>query len=161
MQFTAETIAEFLGGRVDGDPHAVVSTFAKIEEGCAGALSFLANPKYEHYIYDTLSSIVVVSESFTPSSPVKATLIRVADAYASFASLLELYASSKPRRKGISEKASIDSSARMGEECYVGDFAVIDRCAKIGNGVQIFPHAYIGEGVEIGDGVTVNSGVKI
>lgn len=161
MQFTAETIAEFLGGRVDGDPQAVVSTFAKIEEGCAGALSFLANPKYEHYIYDTLSSIVVVSESFTPSQPVKATLIRVADAYASFASLLELYAASKPRRVGISEKASIDSSAQMGGECYVGDFAVIDRGAKIGNGVQIFPHAYIGEGVEIGDGVTVNSGVKI
>lgn len=104
MQFTAETIAEFLGGRVDGDPQAVVSTFAKIEEGCAGALSFLANPKYEHYIYDTLSSIVVVSESFTPSSPVKATLIRVADAYASFASMLELYAASKPRRSGNKRK---------------------------------------------------------
>ena len=161
MQFTAAIIAEFLGGRVDGDPQTVVNTFAKIEEGCAGALSFLANPKYEHYIYDTLSSIVVVNESFTPSSPVKATLVRVADAYASFAKLLELYAASKPKRSGISDKASIDPDAQMGEGCYVGDFAVIDGNVRIGSGAQIFPHVYIGRGVEIGDNVTINSGAKI
>lgn len=161
MQFTAAVIADFLGGRVDGDPNAVVNTFAKIEEGCAGALSFLANPKYEHYIYDTLSSIVVVNESFTPVSPVKATLVRVPDAYGSFAKLLELYAASKPRRTGISDKASIDPSASIGGECYVGDFAVIDSGAKIGSSVQIFPHVYIGQGVEIGNNVTINSGVKI
>ncbi len=161
MEFTAETIAEFLGGTVDGNPQAAVGTFAKIEEGTPGALSFLANPKYEHYIYDTLSTIVVVSDRFTAAQPVAATLIRVADPYASFARLLELYAASFPRREGISDKASIDSSAQIGQRCYAGDFAVIDRGARIGSGVQIFPHAYIGENVEIGDNVTINSGVKI
>ena len=107
MEFTAAMIAEFLGGKVDGDSSTVVNTFAKIEEGHPGALSFLANPKYEHYIYSTESSIVVVNESFAPASEVKATLIRVDDAYASFAKLLELYASTKTRRKGISPKASV------------------------------------------------------
>lgn len=161
MEFTAEMIAGVIAGDVVGDKDAKVHTFAKIEEGHAGALSFLANPKYEHYIYETLSSVVIVNRSFEPSRPVAATLIRVDDAYGCFAKLLEFYVANKPRKSGISPRASIDPSARLGEDCYVGDFAVIDRGVRIGARCQIFPQAYIGDNVRIGDNVTVNSGVKI
>ena len=103
MEFTAGMIAAYLGGEVEGDADAVVSTFAKIEEGRPGALSFLANPKYEHYLYDTQSSVVIVDREFEARDTVRATLVRVTDAYASFAKLLELYAAHKPRKKGISD----------------------------------------------------------
>lgn len=107
MKFTAEIIAGFLGGEIVGDPQATVSTLAKIEEGAPGALSFLANPKYEHYIYQTRSSIVIVNKTFEPTAAVPATMIKVDDAYSCFAKLLELYAASKPQKQGISEKAAI------------------------------------------------------
>lgn len=161
MEFTAATIAAYLGGEIVGDADATVSTFAKIEEGHAGALSFLSNPKYEHYIYDTLSSIVIVGTSFSPKGEIKATMVRVDDPYASFAKLLELYASGKPRKSGISAKAEIDPSAVIGKECYIGAFSVVEAGARIGDRVNIYPNTYIGDGVEIGDGSTLYAGVKI
>lgn len=154
-------IAGFLDGKVEGDKDAKVSSFAKIEEGHPGALSFLSNPKYEQYIYGTQSSIVIVGDAFEPKEPVGATLVRVPDAYGAFAKLLELYAANKPQKKGISPKADIAESAKMGEGCYVGAFAVIEGGVVAGDNVKIYPQAYIGDGVKIGDNVTIYSGAKI
>jgi UDP-3-O-[3-hydroxymyristoyl] glucosamine N-acyltransferase len=161
MQFTAEIIANFLGGEVDGDKGASVSTFAKIEEGHPGAISFLANPKYEHYIYDTHSSIVIVSKDFKATAPVHATLIRVEEPYSAFAGLLRLYEENRPRPSGISPRASIAPDANLGEGCYVGDFAVIESGATVGKGCYIYPQCYVGHGVRIGEGTTLYAGVKI
>jgi UDP-3-O-[3-hydroxymyristoyl] glucosamine N-acyltransferase len=161
MQFTAETIAGFLGGEVAGDPAAKVGEFAKIEEGRPGALSFLANPKYEHYVYTTSSSVVIVGNDFVPSAPVAATLVRVPDAYAAFASLMRLYAESRPKPAGVSERASVAPDATLGKDCYVGDFAVIESGAVVGDGTLVYPQSYVGKGVKIGSGTVVNAGVKI
>lgn len=161
MQFTAETIAGFISGEIVGDAQATVWTISKIEEGREGSLSFLSNPKYESYIYSTDASIVIVNRSFTPSAPVKATLIKVDDAYGCFAKLLELYNSAKPQKTGISERAAISSSAKLGKDCYVGEFAVIGDSVKMGEGCKIYPQVYIGDNVSMGDNVTLNSGVKI
>ncbi len=161
MQFTAELIAGFLKGEIDGDKNATVSEFAKIEEGRPGALSFLANPKYEHYIYDTESTIVIVDRKFEPSSPVEATLIRVADPYAAFAALLRLYDENRPRPKGISAKASVAEGVTLGKDCYVGDFAVIERGSSVGDGSAVYPQCYVGPNVKIGSGTTIYAGVKI
>lgn len=161
MEFSAEMIAAYLGGEIVGNAQATVSTFAKIEEGHPGALSFLANPKYEHYIYETQSSIVIVGKDFKPQHDVKATMIKVEDAYGSFAKLLELYAAHKPRRTGISEKADISPEAKVGNSCYIGAFAVIEAGAKIGDNVCIYPNTYVGEGVTIGDNTTLYAGVKV
>ncbi len=114
MEFTAAEIAEFLKGEITGDPEIKVNTIAKIEEGQEGAISFLANPKYEHYIYTTGSSVVLVNRDFVPSAPVDATLIRVSNAYESFASLMTLVDQSKPKKKGIHPSASIETRARIG-----------------------------------------------
>ena len=161
MEFTAGMIAAYLGGEVEGDADAVVSTFAKIEEGRPGALSFLANPKYEHYLYDTQSSVVIVDREFEARDTVRATLVRVTDAYASFAKLLELYAAHKPRKKGISDRAEIAGDATLGSDCYVGAFAVVEAGARIGDNVCIYPNVYIGDGVTVGDNTTIYAGVKI
>ncbi len=161
MEFTAEMIASYLGGDIVGDSGTKVSEFAKIEEGREGALSFIANPKYEHYIYETRSTIVIVNRSFIPTGTVHPTLIKVDDAYGSFAKLLELYAAHQPRKRGISDKADISPDASIGTDCYVGAFAVIEAGTKIGDGTCIYPHVYIGDGVTIGKGTTINSGVKI
>jgi UDP-3-O-[3-hydroxymyristoyl] glucosamine N-acyltransferase len=161
MTFTAETIAGFLNGEIVGDKNAAVGEFAKIEEGRPGALSFLANPKYEHHIYQTLSTIVIVENNFTPLQPVKATLIKVADPYAAFAGLLRLYDENRPRPKGISPKASIADGAVIGKDCYVGDFAVIEAGSTVGDGSIIYPQCYVGPGVAIGSRTTVYAGVKI
>lgn len=161
MEFTAEMIAGFLGGDIAGDPLARVNTIAKIEEGHPGALSFLSNPKYEPYIYTTDSSIVIVNRSFEPAHPVKATLVKVDDAYASFAKLLELYASNKPQKTGVSDRAVIDASARLGDNAYVGEFAVVCAGVTAGGNVRIYPQAYVGDNVSLGSNVTIYSGVKI
>lgn len=161
MEFTAEMIAAYLSGEVVGDKNAKVSDFAKIEEGREGALSFLSNPKYEHYIYDTKSSIVIVSKDFEPTSAVTTTLVKVPDAYGAFAKLLELYAANKPQRNGVSPKADIDETATMGNNCYVGSFTVVEAGAKLGDNVKIYPQAYVGEGVKIGDNTIIYAGAKI
>ncbi len=161
MNFTASIIAEFLKGTVEGDPDAVVNDVAKIEEGHAGALSFLANPKYEKYIYDSQSSIIIVNKDFEAQKPVKATLIRVDNAYESFAALLNLYEQNKPKRSGISPQAAIHEEAVVGEDAYIGEFVVISKGAEIGKNASIYPQVYIGDNVTIGENVTLYPGVKI
>ena len=161
MEFTAEMIAGFLGGEVVGDKLAAVHTVSSIEQGKAGSLAYLTNPKYEPYLYTTGASIVLVDKSFTPSQPVTATLVKVDDAGACVVKLLEMYNAAKPRRTGISAHASISEKAAVGENCYVGDFAVIEEGAKIGAGCQIYPQVYVGTGVEIGEGTTLYPGVKV
>jgi len=161
MNFTAAVIAEFLKGSVEGDPDASVSDISKIEEGKPGTLSFLANPKYEKYIYDTRSSIVIVNADFKPQKKISTTLVRVKNAYESFASLLRLYEESKPRKSGISKQASIADSATLGNELYIGEFAVVADNASIGNGVQLYPQVYVGDHVKIGEGSILHPGVKV
>ena len=161
MNFTASVIAEFLKGTVEGKPEATVSDISKIEEGKPGTLSFLANPKYEKYIYDTQSSIVIVNADFQPQKAISATLVRVENAYESFAALLRLYEQSKPRKSGISKMASVSDSASLGKELYVGDFTVISENASIGDKVQLYPQVYVGDHVKIGEGTILHPGVKI
>lgn len=167
MEFTAKQIAEFINGRIEGDENAAINTFAKIEEGTKGAISFLSNPKYTHYLYDTESSVVLVNEDVVLERPVKATLIRVKNAYESVAQLLQLYESMKPKKTGVSLLASIASSAKVGENCYIAPFACIGENAVVGNGCQIYPHVTIGDGAKVGDNclfypnVTVYHGCKI
>jgi UDP-3-O-[3-hydroxymyristoyl] glucosamine N-acyltransferase len=161
MNFTAAMIAEFLKGKVEGDPGASVNDVSKIEEGRPGTLSFLANPKYEKYIYDTRATLVIVNEDFKPQQEVNATLIRVKNAYESFAALLRLYEQSKPRKSGISELSSISESADLGKDLYVGEYTVIHDHARIGDGVQLYPQVYLGDHVKIGEGTVIHPGVKV
>jgi len=161
MNFTAAIIAEFLKGSVDGNPEATVSDISKIEEGMPGTLSFLANPKYEKYIYDTQSTIVIVNSDFQPQKEISATLVRVKNAYESFAALLRLYEQSKPKKSGISKMASISETASLGKELYVGDFTVISENVSLGDGVQLYPQVYVGDSVKIGEGTILHPGVKV
>ena len=155
MEFTAQAIAQFLGGSVEGNPDVKVNTVAKIEEGHTGALSFLANPKYAHYIYETESSIVLVNNDFVAEAPVKTTLVRVSNAYEAFASLLQLYAQSKKQKKGVEPQSFIHSSAKVGENLYLGAFAYISENAVVGNNVKIYPNAYVGDNVKIGSNTII------
>ena len=167
MEFTAKQIAELIQGRVEGNENATVNTFAKIEEGVPGAISFLSNPKYTHYIYDTKSSVVLINEDVELDQPVSATLIRVKNAYECVAKLLQFYESMKPAKKGIDPLASISPKATVGEDVYIGPFAVIGDGAVVGKGSQIYPHAVIGEGVSLGEkcliypNVTIYQGCKL
>src|SRR4030043_1358623 len=138
MEFTAATIAGFLKGEIVGDPDTIVNTVAKIEEGHEGALSFLANPKYEHYLYTTKSSIVLVNKSLVPSAKVSATMIRVNNAYESFAALLQLVDQTKPRKKGIHPAAVIEPTAKIGTDVYVGAFAYIGDDAVISDKCSVY-----------------------
>lgn len=161
MQFNAEQIAQALEGVVEGNPKAVVSGVSKIEEGQEGTLSFLANPKYTKYIYQTDASIVIVNSDFIPEKPVCTTLIRVKDAYMAFATLLNMYEQMKPRPVGIDKNTSIDETAVIGQNVFVGPFAVISRKAKISDNVQIHAQVFVGQNVTIGDGTIIYPGVKI
>lgn len=161
MTFTAKQIAELAGGKVEGNEAAEVWKLCKIEEGEPGGISFLANPKYTHYIYDTQSSVVLVRSDFVAEHPVQATLIRVGDPYMAFAGLLKAYNSLQLDKKGIDNQAYISSTATLGEECYVGAFAFISENVKIGRGVKIYPQVYVGDNCTIGDGTTLFSGVKV
>lgn len=150
MEFTAKQIAQYIGGEIEGDENATVHTFAKIEEGTSGAISFLSNPKYTHYIYDTQSSIVLIDEDLKLDKPVQTTLIRVKSAYDSVAKLLQLYESAKPRKTGIHPMAHIAKTAKIGENAYIGAFAYIGENVVIGDNTQIFPHAVVMENVSVG-----------
>ena len=161
MEFSAKQIAQFLQGEIVGNEEACVHTFAKIEEGVPGALSFLSNPKYTPYIYETKSSIVLVNKDFVPEKEVNATLIKVDNAYESLAKLLMLYEQSKPKKQGISPLASIATTAKIGENAYIGPFAVIGENVVIGANAQIYPHVYIGDGAKIGDDCLLYSSVNI
>lgn len=167
MEFTAEQIANVIGGRVEGNKDAKVHTFAKIEEGTEGAISFLSNPKYTHYLYNTKSSIVIVNEDLELEKDVDATLIRVKNAYESIAKLLQIYEASKPKKTGVAPQAYIAPSAKLGNNCYVGPFAYVGESAEIGDGCQIYPHAVIGDNVKVGTNcifypnTTIYQGCKI
>ena len=151
MEFSAKQIAEYLGGTVEGNPEAKVSTFAKIEEGVPGTISFLANPHYAHYLYTTESSIVLVNNDFQLEQDVKATLVRVDNAYECIARLLTLYQSTMQKRKGIHPLAFVAESAKLGEDVYVGPFAYVGEGVEIGRGTQIYPSAVVEEGASIGE----------
>ena len=161
MEFTAKQIADMIGGRVEGNEQATVNTFAKIEEGKPGAISFLSNPKYTHYLYDTQSSVVLINEDVELEKPVAATLIRVKNAYESVAKLLQLYESMKPRKTGIEPQAYVSEKATLGKDVYIGAFAYIGDGAVIGDGSQIYPHTVIGDGVTIGEKCTLFPNVTI
>ncbi len=161
MIFTAEAIAEFLKGTIEGDPKTEVENISKIEEGKPRTLSFLSNPKYNHYLYQTESSIVLINNDFELEKPVSATLIRVPNAYESFASLLELYQQNRFNPQGISEKSSIAKSAKVGKDLYLGDFSVIGENVKIGDNVKIYHNVTIDENVTIGDNTIIRSGVHV
>lgn len=161
MQFTAEMIAGLLGGTIVGDKNATVSTVSSIDGGKKGSLAYLTNPKYEEFIYTTEASIVLVDNTFEPKAEVKTTMIKVANVGECVLNLLEMYNASRPRKKGISKLASINEAAAVGENCYVGDFTVIEQGAKIGDNVQLYPQCYVGDNVTIGEGTKIYPGVKI
>lgn len=162
MEFKAKDIAAFLNGEVDGDSDVKVSGISKIEEGKPGTLAFLANPKYENYIYSTLASIVLVNRTFVPRSTIQATLIRVENAYQAFASLLDLYEQAKKEsRNGIESPSHIHDTAQLGDNIYVGAFTSIGRKAIIGDNSKIFPQVYIGDNVSIGTNCIIYAGVRI
>ena len=161
MEFSAQQIAEFLKGEVVGNKDIKVSDFAKIEEGRSGTLTFLANPKYTHYIYETHADIVIVNKTFEPEHAISATLIKVDDAYQSVAQLFTLVNNLKPRKTGISAKADIAQSASIGKDIFVGAFVSIGENCKIGNNVTIHPNTQIGDNVSVGDGSIIYSNVSI
>ncbi len=161
MKFTAKQIAAYIGGEIVGDENATVCTFAKIEEGTPGALSFLSNPKYTAYIYETQSSIVLVNSDFVPDKPVSATLIKTANAYESLAKLMTLYESVKPKKKGISPMASVASSATIGEDVYIGPFVYVGEKVTVGNNTIIEANVSIGDGATVGSDCIIYSNVTI
>jgi len=162
MEFSIQQIAALLGGEVKGDGSVKIHTIAKIQEGHAGAISFLSNPKYENYIYTTAASAVIVNKTFEPRQPITATLIVVEDAYTAFSILLEEYAKIvKAAKVGIEQPSFVATSATLGSQVYVGAFAYIGNNAKIGNNVKIYPQCYVGDNVRIGDNTTLYAGVKI
>lgn len=160
MKFTAQRIAEFLGGTVEGDPRIQISDISRIEEGKTGTLSFLANPKYLPFLYKTEASVVLVETKLEVTQAVSATLIRVNDPYASIAKLLTLVEQS-PDRSGLEEPCFVSPDAEIGEDVYIGAFAYVSKNARVGNNVMIFPNVYISENVIIGDDTIIYSGAKI
>ena len=162
MQFTAQQIALLVSGTIQGNPDTTVTSFGKIEEAEAGQLSFLANPKYEEYLYTTKASLVIVNENLQLQKNITATLVRVKDAYSAFATLLTTYQNVKAQqKKGIETPSHIASSATLGTDVFVGAFAYIGEKVSIGNNTKIFPGAYIAENVSIGINTTIHAGVKI
>ena len=179
MEFTAKQIAEYLGGVVEGDANAKVKTFAKIEEGTSGAISFLANSQYEHYLYETASSIVLVNHDFKPEHEVKTTLVRVNNAYEAIAKLLSLYQSTIQKRQGIHPLACVAETAQVADGVYVGPFAYVGEHAVVGKGCQIYagavveeravlgedcllyPHASVYHDCKLGNRVTLHSGCVV
>lgn len=161
MEFTAKQISELLNGKTEGNPDVKVNKLSKIEEGEAGSVSFLANPKYTQYIYSTKASVVIVNKDFVPTAAISSTLVRVDSAENAFAMLLEKYNQVKQNKTGISKQSFISESAKVGSNVYVGEFAVLGENARIGNNVKIYPQVYIGDNVVVGDNTALFSGVKI
>src|ERR1700754_1022747 len=161
MQFTAQEIGLLLNGTVEGDDFITVDKLAKIEDGEAGSLTFLANPKYEQFLYTTKASVVIVNNDLQLTGQVKATLIRVENAYSAFTILLEKYNTIKLNKQGIEQPCFIHPSAQVGENVYIGAFAYIGPNAKIGDYSKIYPNTYIADNVTIGKNVTLFAGVKV
>lgn len=161
MKFTAQQIASVLDGKVDGNPEIEVSDFAKIEDGKPGTLTFLHNPKYEHFLYTTKASVCIVNNDFNPSQSVDTTLIKVDDAYRSLTKLLAYYDAMKSQKSGIEDPIYIAESAKYGEDIYLGAFAYIGEGVEIGKDVKIYPHVYIGDNSKIGDHTIIYSGAQL
>lgn len=161
MKFTAEQIAGILEGDVVGNPNVEVSKLSKIEEGTEGSLTFLANPKYQPYIYTTKASVTIVNKTFVPESTLSTTLIKVEDAYKSFSKLLEYYNMVKMNKTGIEQPSFISETAQYGDNIYIGAFSYLGDNVKIGNNVKIYPNTYIGDNSIIGDDCVIFSGAKI
>lgn len=161
MQISVNELSALLQGEVVGDGSAMLSKVAKIEEGEPGALSFLANPKYEQFVYETKSTAVLVNKTFVPTAPVTATLIKVEDAYTSFTYLLEQFANIALHKQGVAASASIHASATVHASVYVGASAVIEAGATVGEGAKVFPQVYVGDRVRIGKNTVLYPGVKI
>lgn len=161
MKFTAQQVSDLLHGKLEGNPDVWVNTLSKIEAGTDHSLSFLANPKYTPFIYETKATVVIVNDSFIAEQPVPATIIRVADAYAAFAKLLEIYNKIQNDKIGIEQPSFIDASATHGNNIYVGAFAYIGKNVTLGDNVKIYPQAYVGDNVVIKKNTTVYAGAKI
>ena len=161
MIFTAQQIAEALNGVVEGDPSTEVTSLSKIEEGKKGTLTFLANPKYAQYIYQTQASIIIVNEDFTPEKKIPTTLIKVKDAYSAFAQLLELYQQSKEKKSGISNSARIADDVKIGKNVYIGEFVSIGEHSDVKDNSMIFPHVTIGSNCKIGNSTKIYAGAKV
>lgn len=162
MQFTAAQIAILINGKIEGNADAAVTSFGKIEEAQGGQLSFLANPKYEDFLYTTNASIVIINENYELRQSVKSTLIRVPDAYSAFAQLLGKYQEMVTQQlKGIQQPSFIASSAKIAEDVFVGAFSYVGENVKIGRNTKIFPNSFIGDNVIIGDSCIIHPGVKI
>ena len=161
MEFTAQQIAGLLNGQIEGDANVKITKLSKIEEGETGSISFLANPKYTHYIYSTNASLVIVNKDLELTAPVSATLIRVDSAEIAFSKLLEMYNQVKLNKSGISKHSFISESAKVGSNIYAGEFAVVGENVKIGDNVKIYPQVFIGDNSVIGDNTTLFAGVKV
>ncbi|MCQ2298287.1 MAG: UDP-3-O-(3-hydroxymyristoyl)glucosamine N-acyltransferase [Bacteroidales bacterium] len=161
MNYEAKQIAKMLKGSIEGESNPTVWKLCKIEEGVEGGITFLANPKYTHYAYDTKASVILVKKDFVPEKEIPATMIRVDNPYLSMAQLLKVFNDANRPGKGKSRKCSIGRKSKLGKNCYVGEFAVIGRNVTIGNNVQIYPQVYIGDNVTIGDDTILYAGVKI
>ena len=162
MEFKAKEIAEILGGTVDGNPESVVTSFARIESGKPGTICFFANPKYEHYVYECKADIIIVNNTFEPQKPVTATLVRVENAYAAVASLLDYVTARKrsyKRYRGC--RSRVRFSSKIGRKVYIGDFAYVGRRAQIGDYTKIYEHVYVGDDVKIGSNCIIYPGVRI
>lgn len=161
MDFSALKIAEFLGGEVVGNPGVMVNSVSKIDGGTPGSLTFLANPVYEKFIYETRASIVVVGRDFKPERALEPTLVKVDDPYNAFARILELYQNNRDRKCGVDARACISPTARLGQDVYIGPFVYIGDQVVIGKNVQIFPNVHIGDGTVIGQNTVIHPGVQI
>lgn len=161
MKFTAAQIAGILDGDIEGNPDIEVSKLSRIEEGTAGSLTFLSNPKYTPFIYSTGASITIVDKNFIAEDTLKTTLIKVDDAYKSFSKLLEYYNLVKMNKQGIEQPSFIDKSAMIGKDFYLGAFAYVGENVTIGQRVKIYPGAFVGDNVSIGDDVVIFAGAKV
>ena len=162
MEFSAQQIATLIGGTIEGNPQAVVSNFAKIEEATEGSITFLANPKYNHYLYTTNASIVLVARTLELEQPVSTTLIRVDDPYATLAQLLQFAQQTMaPQLQGVEQPSFVAEDVELPDDAYVGAFAYIGTGCRIGRGVKVYPQAYVGPGVTLGDNTVVYPGARI
>ena len=162
MEFKAKEIAELLGGTVDGNPDAVVTSFARIEQGKPGSICFFANPKYERYVYVSKAEIIIVNKSFEPNEPVAATMVRVDDAYSAVAALMDYVAAKKRsyrRYRGCRSK--VRWSSKIGKKVYIGDFTYVGRRVQVGDFTKIHENVYIGDDVKIGSYCIIYPGVRI
>ncbi len=161
MEITAAQLAAIVNGEIEGDGSVKISTYSKIEEAQEGSLSFLANPKYTHFVYSTKASVLLVRKDFVPEQPVKPTLVKVDDPYATIASLLNLVKASEPEKEGVEQPVFVADGVELPEGLYLGAFSYLGKGAKIGKNVKIYPQCYVGDGVTIGDNTILMPGVKI